>query len=282
VAQLLGYANRSVGQVIIGYRLGPNVLGLYNRAFQLLMMPLNQVIAPASSVALPVLSQLQDDRVRFDAFLLRGQTIMLHVIVALFAFACAQATPLIVLVLGEQWRSAVPLFQILTLAGMTQSAGYSSYWLFLARGLIRHHLLFSIVSHVLLVFCVCIGAYWGVFGVAIGYSISLALIWPLSIVWAARVTPVPGWEMFLSGVRTIAGYGFCASASMYASQWWGGSNLWEQLIVGAFVMLAAFGVLCLLWTAFRRDVLSILNISMLFSAVPPFLLRIINRVKKDS
>ncbi|HHW4678111.1 MAG TPA: lipopolysaccharide biosynthesis protein [Xylella sp.] len=282
VAQLLGYANRSVGQVIIGYRLGPNVLGLYNRAFQVLMVPLNQVVAPASSVALPVLSQLQDDRDRFDAFLLRGQTIMLHVIVALFAFACAQATPFIVLVLGEQWRPAVLLFQVLTLAGITQSAGYASYWLFLARGLIRHYLLFSIVSHVLLVVCVCIGAYWGVFGVAIGYSISLALIWPLSIFWAACVTPVSGWQLFFNGLRTISGYGLCALASAYASQCWGGSNLWVQLIVGALVMLAVFGVLCVLWPAFRRDVLSIINISMFFSRMPSFFIRVMHKVKKES
>lgn len=33
---------------------------------------------------------------------------MVHLIVALFAFACALAMPLIVLVLGEQWREAVP------------------------------------------------------------------------------------------------------------------------------------------------------------------------------
>ncbi|AIC12657.1 lipopolysaccharide biosynthesis protein [Xylella fastidiosa subsp. morus] len=282
VAQLLSYANRSVGQVIIGYRLGPNVLGLYNRAFQLLMMPLNQVIAPASSVALPVLSQLQDDRARFDSFLLRGQTMMLHVIVPLFAFACAQATPLIVLVLGEKWRSAVLLFQILTLAGMTQSASYASYWLFLARGLIRDHLLFSIVSHVFLVLCVCIGAYWGVFGVAIGYSISLALIWPLSIIWAARITPVPGWEIFFNGMRAIVGYGVCAFASMYASQWCDESNLWKQLIVGALAMLVVFAVLSLLWPAFRRDVLSIIKIGMSSSAVSSFLPRIMRRVRKGS
>ncbi len=149
------------------------------------MMPLNQVIAPASSVALPVLSQLQDDRARFDSFLLRGQTMMLHVIVPLFAFACAQATPLIVLVLGEKWRSAVLLFQILTLAGMTQSASYASYWLFLARGLIRDHLYFLLSVMCFCVVCalVLIGVYW----CGCGYSISLALIWPLSIIWAARI-----------------------------------------------------------------------------------------------
>lgn len=90
------------------------------------------------------------------------------------------------------------------------------------------------------------------------------------------------WEVFFNGMRAIVGYGVCAFASMYASQWCDESNLWKQLIVGALAMLVVFAVLSLLWPAFRRDVLSIIKIGMSSSAVSSFLLRIMRRVRKGS
>ncbi len=263
-AQLLGYASRNVGQVIIGHRIGAEPLGLYNRAFQLLMMPLNQINAPATSVALPVLSQLQDDPKRFGAFLLRGQTVMVHLITAMFAFASAQALPLIVLVLGEQWRSAVPLFQVLTFGGIFQTASYATYWVFLAHGLMRQQLVYSVVGRVLLIGSIFIGSIWGVMGVTVGYTIGLALMWPLSVIWVARIAPsVPAASVFNNALRAIIGYCACGAASMAASWRWGGDSLWQQLAVGVVAMGATFGVVFLAWPAFRRDVMAILHIRSL-------------------
>ncbi|WP_434027706.1 lipopolysaccharide biosynthesis protein [[Pseudomonas] boreopolis] len=261
-AQLLGYASRNVGQVIIGARTGAEALGLYNRAFQLLMMPLNQINAPATTVALPVLSQLQDERERFGAFLVRGQTVMVHLIVALFAFACAQALPLIVLVLGEQWRDAVPLFQVLTLGGIFQAAAYAAYWVFLAKGLMRQQLVYSVVSRVLLIACILVGSWWGVMGVAASYSIGLLLLWPLSLVWIGRISDAPAAALFNNGLRALAGYGAAAALSWYVS-WRIGGPLWQVLGIGCAAMALGCVAVFLAWPAFRRDVMAIVDIRKL-------------------
>lgn len=258
LAQLLGYASRNVGQVLIGARVGADALGLYNRAFQLLMMPLNQINAPATTVALPVLSQLQDDPARFSAFLLRGQTVMVHLIVALFAFACAQALPLMVLVLGEQWRPAVPLFQWLAIGGIFQAVAYASYWVFLAKGLMGSQLRYSVVTRLLLVGGILAGSWWGVGGVAAGYSIGLLLMWPLSLYWVWRASGVPMWPVLANGARAIAAYGLAGLASWLAARWAGGP-LWQQLAAGTLAMAVATALLAVLWPAFRRDIASILH-----------------------
>lgn len=263
-AQMLGYASRNVGQVIIGARTGAEALGLYNRAFQLLMMPLNQINAPATTVALPVLSQLQDDRERFGAFLLRGQSVMVHLIVAIFAFACAQALPLMVLVLGPQWRDAVPLFQILTVGGIFQAVAYAAYWVFLAKGLMRQQLVYSVVARVLLIGCIVLGSIWGVNGVAASYSLGLLLLWPLSLLWIGKVSDAPAWGLFNNGLRAIVGYGLAAAASWYAA-WYVGGPLWRMLAVGSGAMLLGVGVVLLAWPAFRRDVMAIVDIRKLLN-----------------
>ncbi|MFC7521902.1 lipopolysaccharide biosynthesis protein [Xanthomonas populi] len=263
-AQLLGYASRNVGQVIIGWRTGPDALGLYNRAFQLLMMPLNQINAPATSVALPVLSQLQDDRERFNAFLLRGQTVMVHLIFALFAFSCAVAMPLIVLVLGEQWRDAVPLFQVLTLGGIFQTASYATYWVFLSKGLMRQQLIYSLVGRIVLIGCIFAGSRWGAMGVAIGYSFGLLLIWSLSLVWIGKISDAPVRSLFTNALRPMVAYGVAGGCAYYASVAAGGP-LWQQLAAGAGAMAAVCLLALAIWPAFRRDVLSIVNIRKLLT-----------------
>ncbi|APP80332.1 lipopolysaccharide biosynthesis protein [Xanthomonas hortorum] len=263
-AQLLGYASRNVGQVIIGWRTGPDALGLYNRAFQLLMMPLNQINAPATSVALPVLSQLQDDRERFNAFLLRGQTVMVHLIFALFAFSCALAMPLIVLVLGEQWRDAVPLFQVLTLGGIFQTASYATYWVFLSKGLMRQQLIYSLVGRIVLIGCIFAGSRWGAMGVAIGYSFGLLLIWPLSLVWIGKISDAPVRSLFTNALRPMVAYGVAGGCAYYASVVAGGP-LWQQLAAGAGAMAAVCLLALAIWPAFRRDVLSIVDIRKLLT-----------------
>lgn len=264
LAQLLGYASRNVGQVLVGVGMGAAPLGLYNRAFQLLMMPLNQVSAPATTVALPVLSQLRDQPERFAAFVLRGQTVLVHAMTALFAYACAQALPLIVLVLGEQWRPAVPLFQWLALGGIFQAAAYASYWVFLAKGLMRAQLAYALVGRCLLVGCVVAGSAWGVEGVAIGYALGLLLLWPLSLAWIGRASDAPAMALFGNGARAIAGYGLCAMASAAVSEQVGGA-LWMRLLAGTAAMAGAFGLVCLLWPAFRRDVAAIIHIRHLLA-----------------
>ncbi|WDS36305.1 lipopolysaccharide biosynthesis protein [Pseudoxanthomonas sp.] len=257
-AQVLGYVSQNIGQVVIGYRTGAEALGLYNRAFQLLMMPLNQINAPATTVALPVLSKLQDEPERYAAFLLRGQTVMVHIVVAIFAFACAQASPLIVLFLGEQWRAAVVIFQVLTVGGIFQVVAYAAYWVFLSMGLARAQLMYSVVARVLIIACIFVGAHWGALGVAVGYSIGLALIWPLSTIWVSRVGNAPGMAMFNNGLRAIIGYGICALVSWLAARQWGHTPVME-LVVGVPAIFTAFGLICLVWPAFRRDVWTILH-----------------------
>ncbi|WP_368565363.1 lipopolysaccharide biosynthesis protein [Pseudoxanthomonas sp. UTMC 1351] len=263
-SQLLNYLSTNIGQIIIGSRLGPAPLGHYNRAFALLMMPLTQLNAPATTVALPILSRLQGDRERYSAFLLRGQATLMHFIIAIFAMACAQAGPLILLVLGQRWQMTVPIFQILVVGGVFQAAGYAAYWVFLSKGLTGAQLYYAIVSRTLVIACIAIGSQWGVLGVATGYACGLALSWPLVLWWLSRVSDAPVRQMLVNGLRAMAGYGLCAFASYMASAQFAAASLSMQLGVGIATAVVAFAVLCAVWPAFRRDVVDILHTRTFF------------------
>src|SRR4029079_15892650 len=86
--QLLSYATTHIhNRAIVGVW-GAGPLGLHSRAYQLLMTPLNQINAPLTSVALPVLSRVQDDDVAFDRYLRRAQVVGCYATATVFA-VCA-------------------------------------------------------------------------------------------------------------------------------------------------------------------------------------------------
>ena len=101
-SQLVGYLNNSVDTYTIALTLGPDQLGIYNRGFQLLMRPLNQLRAPSTTVALPVLSRLNNDLPRANRYIVSGQLALGYPLVGMLAFAAGAAVPLVNLFLGER------------------------------------------------------------------------------------------------------------------------------------------------------------------------------------
>jgi PST family polysaccharide transporter len=255
--QVIGYVSRNVDSLIIGAKFGAGPVGLYNRAFQLLMLPLSQISAPATTVALPVLARLRNDPERYSAFLLRGQTILLHATVAIFAFASAQADPLIVLVLGSQWIETVPLFQILCVAGCFQAAGYAVYWVFLSKGLTGSNLRYSLLSRTGLIGLILLGSLWGPTGVAISYSVGVAIMWPFSLWWIGRISDAPAKHMFTNGLRAVIVYGVSGAASFAVSMLVPVDLSIARIGIGLIGMLIPLTVVFFVWPRYRVDVIGI-------------------------
>lgn len=201
--QLIGYASNNTDNLIIGLRFGVEPLGLYNRAFQLLMNPLNQLRTPATTVALPVLSRLQDDDDRFSAFIVRAQLVLAVSFGPALAIAAGAAAPLVQLFLGPQWTAAGPLFALLCVAAVMQMLAFVGYWIYLSRGLTGQLLQYTLVAFVIKVASIVIGSNWGLLGVAIGYAVAPTVSWPLSLWWVARYAPVPLGRLWIQAIRIL-------------------------------------------------------------------------------
>ena len=258
-SQVLSYVAKNVDSVIIGSTLGAASLGLYNRAFQLLTLPLNQLQAPSTRVALPTLSRLQDDPARYRTFLLHGQTIMVHLVGFILAFSAAQALPIFAIALGEDWLEAAPLFQILAFAGFFSMANYATYWVFLSKGLTQSNLIFSLITRPILIGIILFGSQWGLYGIAMAYSIGTGLMWPLSLLWLRRFSNAPVGSMLVNGLRAIGGYGFAGASSFFATFALDVDVPIAQCGIGLAAFLLARLLMCGVWPAFRRDITAILQ-----------------------
>lgn len=190
LVQLLDFASRNVDNLIIGRVAGAATLGVYTRAYQLLLLPIQQINAPLTRVALPVLAQVQDDPPRFARYAISGSCVLSYFGAAVVG-TCVVFTPeLVTVTLGPQWTESVTLFRILAVAGVFQAIGYIAYWLFMALDRTGTHLRYALVAKPLIIVGFLVGAGWGATGVAAAYSVVTALTVPVSIVLATRNSPV--------------------------------------------------------------------------------------------
>ncbi|PPF28345.1 MULTISPECIES: lipopolysaccharide biosynthesis protein [unclassified Rathayibacter] len=267
--QALTYASKNVDSVIIGARFGPVDLGLYNRAFQLMMLPLQQLNAPAQRVALPVLSKLQDERERFRTFILFGQSAMLTVMGLVLAVLGSQSDSVIRILLGERWLASVPIFQILLVAGFFQATAYCSWWVFLSKGLVRQSVWYSLATRPLMVVLILLGSNWGVTGVAVAYAGSLALTWPIALIWIGRTSDAPAREMFTNGLRSGIAFGSITVGSFFSTVWIAADQPVLRLLVGGAAVLVGVGLWMLILPAFRRQILGLADLRRHFRRSRP-------------
>ena len=262
-SQLIGYASNNVDTLLIGLRFGAGPLGFYNRAFHLLMAPLNQLRAPSTTVALPVLSRLQDDPVRYGAFLLRGQLILGYSLVAGLGVVVAAAEPVTAIFLGAKWITVVPILRLLAVAGIFQTLAYVGYWVYLSRSLTADLMRYTLLTASIRVACIAVGSVWGVVGVAAGYALAPALAWPLSIWWLSRRTDIPARALVQGALRILGALVFSAGASAVLVGALVDQPEFVRLVAAVAATIAGYGLAAAAVPAVRRDLAGVVEVARL-------------------
>jgi PST family polysaccharide transporter len=261
--QLVGYAANNIDSLTIGTRFGAGQLGLYNRAFQLLMTPLGQLRGPSTQVALPVLSSLADDARRFGEYVRRGQLALGYTLVAGLGLVVGAATPITQVFLGEQWGSVPPLLRFLALAGIFDTLAFVGYWVYLARGLTSQLIRYALVEAAVRLVCIVVGSSWGVVGVAAGYALSPALTWPLSLWWLSRLAPIPVRQLWAGALRILVVTSGVALAGAGVTLLMPESRPIVVLASACLAGLTVYGLLCVGVPALRHDLREVVELARL-------------------
>lgn len=254
VTQLINYGARNLDTLVLGKVVSTTTLGYYNRAFQLVMLPVTQINAPALKVAFPILARMQDDPARFGRYLRAGHTALVHSVVPLLLAAVAVCDPFIELVLGREWAPTANLFMILALSGVFQAASYSYYWTFLATGRTSSNFRFTLLTKSILVVAILVGTRWGAEGVASGVALSSAVGWLIGIVWLSRMADVAPSTWWVPTVTALSVYVPATAVSYGAGRWAFPDDDILRLVVVAVVFAAVCAVSSRINRPFGRDV----------------------------
>ncbi len=179
-AELLGYAEKNLDNVIIGAQLGPAVLGQYTRAYSIFLLPLQQMNGPLGRVALPVLSALREDADRYRKYIRNATLVVGYLTLPTYAAAAGVAGPLISVLLGPGWEVAAVIFSLLAIAGFAQAIGSVRTWLYISLGHSHRQFAYDLVARPIVIAGYFIGIAWGgVYGLVITYAtLSLIMLIP--------------------------------------------------------------------------------------------------------
>lgn len=168
----VNYFSRNLDNVLIGQYWGPQQLGLYAQAYKLLLLPINQINSPITSVALPALSSLQSEPEKYRRYYYKAILLITTIGMPIVAFMFASADKVILLILGKQWLGAVPIFRFLMPAAFMGTFNVATGWVYASLGRTNRQFHWGIMSSIINVVIFLISVRWGAIGVAAAYGLS--------------------------------------------------------------------------------------------------------------
>ncbi len=106
----VNYCDRNMDNLLVGWRFGSDSLGLYKKAYDLFVLPANQLLMPVQEVALSTLSRLDRESSDYRRYFLNGLSILAFIGMAVGAVLTLEGRDLIRLLLGPRWDASARIF----------------------------------------------------------------------------------------------------------------------------------------------------------------------------
>ena len=265
----LHYFSRNLDNVLIGRSVGAVALGLYSRAYNLLMFPMRQVNQPLQNVAMPVLSRLQNEPAMYRNYYCRACNFIAYATGPMIALLGAASGPIVIVLLGEKWREASGIFTYLAIAAIFQPILWTGAWVLMSLGRPQRLLYMAFFNDPAQVASFFIGLPWGAKGVALSYAVCINLLTPPTLYIALKDSPVSLRDLIRAIWRPYCLSALVAGAALMTVRAAAGhSSLFVLCVVGissALVFAGCFGA----WKGLRQELLSLFELAKHFRRPTP-------------
>ena len=246
-SNLLQYFSDNGDYLIMGRFWSPANFGQYYFAFERSRQPFNLVIGQLSSVVFPAFSRIQNDPERLRRAFLRGTFSICLLAFPLHVLLIGLADPLVPWIFGEQWRPAVPVFQVFATFAFVRGVGSLVSPGLLALNRVQAALAFNVFR---VMAAVPTLLYLGFHGASIEQtSVVLLAIWivqaPFFIGYLYRqinLSWAESWRSLRSlvGITTLMGIILVTSRMLVEAMSW---PTWAMVVVSTILPSAAFVLL---------------------------------------
>lgn len=238
--------------IVLGLLASAHDVGMYFFAFRLAAQPLRVLAGNVGAVLFPALTQLRGEPARQVAAALAASRVLAFTVTPACFLQAALAQPVLHLLFGTKWSSAIPLVQALSIGLPGDATAWISGALLVANGAFRRDLRYLAVFAVPFFICVLLGAHIdGPMGVAVGVALYYALLKPLQSWLIFRdALDARGFMRIYVHPPLMAGAAFGAAMLVNTLPPLAGNDVAQAAVVLGFGSLVYIGLLA----AFAPDV----------------------------
>jgi len=251
VVQVMNYLTANLDSFLIGRFSGASILGIYNRAYQLIAIPSIQIAQPLTRVILPRLSSHETPEA-IHPVLVRLQRLLSYSVLGPVSLLVATSSSLVPFLLGSDWSGVSTYLVLLAGSALFRTIGYATNWGFLALG--RSGLLLAAESaaRLVMVVLIVIAAFHSAIYVAVAVSVGQGLLWASQAwIFGPRIG-LPTLRLNGASVRPVLIFGIAGAA---------GWAITERTVGLPPILGLAFGILAwlvplaasLIFPAVRHD-----------------------------
>jgi PST family polysaccharide transporter len=238
---LVVYIAYNLDKILLGRFWGAEVVGIYGRAYQLVTLPTDYLNGATGSVAIPVLSRLQDDPEQLRNYFLKGYSLVLALTIPITAACALFANELILVIFGPKWNDAIPIFRLLAPTILVFALINPTGWLLVSLGMVGRSLRIALAIASLVITGCVIGLPYGAKGVAFGYSAALTLWVVPHLLWCFHGTVISFRDVLLVASRPFTSGIVGASCALGVLLLVGPSvSTLATLLLGGTVLIAVY------------------------------------------
>ena len=195
---LITCLTRNLDKLLVGKFAGPTPLGFYKKAYDFFLLPVTQMSAPLTNVALSSLSRLRDRPAEYRQSFLSAVSVLAFLGIWASGVVCLTGRDVIRLLLGAQWDEAGRILAFFG-PGIGILPLYATHgWLHLSLGRPHKWLLWGLFEIVVSTLCYLIAAPFGPTGMAIGLVACFALLLGPALSYAGRPVSLTAGSVFSS------------------------------------------------------------------------------------
>jgi O-antigen/teichoic acid export membrane protein len=250
---IINYFSRNFDNILIGRFCGSTSLGYYDKAYQLLMMPIMNLRDPMTQVAMPALSKLQDDKEQYRSYYVKYISIIAFITMPLVVFMYACSDQLIYVLLGPQWLEVSDIFKILAIAALIQPVSTTWGLILLSMGRSKRYLKLGMVNSLITVAAFAVGLPWGTKGVASAYAVVTYLLVYPTFLYAFKDTPVKFIDLLMAIYKPLAAGLIMGLVCTSVLELMGGLTSILILMVCSVVCLFIYGLAFVLFSSGRQS-----------------------------
>lgn len=201
---LVNYFSRNFDKLLLGRFWGALTLGLYSRAYFLLLFPIAQITSPLTSAAVPGLSRLQNQPDRYRSYYMKAIMVIAYLSMPIAVVTAVLSGEIIYLALGRNWMEASPLFKILAIAAIWQPTVSTVGWILISRGQTGRLFVWSAITAPLRVVSYIVALPWGATGVAVAYTAGTIILVLPTLMFCYGRSPIKVSQVLLTISRPLS------------------------------------------------------------------------------